>query len=230
MSEREIFSEQEATEILRAAVELQERIRSGADYTPGLTREELVRMATEMGLSEDAIGQAIATRGQIQPQDKAGFWTQQFSRVIDRELKPEDFDIVGTTVAQTGSNVTGLKQLGRTISGMASRGIGYGYIEVTSRNGRTRIEVKSSSFVCFMTTLYPGLIFGFVGGLILSLTVNPIAGGLFGAALVGLGALGLNLLLPRAHRRMKELADELKRRIEEELPASADSPSSSRPE
>lgn len=225
MSEREVFSEQEATDIIRAAVQLQERLKSGEDYTPGLTREELMRMAAEMGLSEEAMRQAIATRGQIQPEDRRGFWTQQFSRVIDRELKPEDFDIVGTTVSRSGTHSNGLKQLGRTISGAVSRGMGYGMLEVTSRKGRTRIDVKSGSFVCFMATLYPGLLFGVLGALILSLTVNPIVGGLVGLGLVALGVVGLNLTLPIAHRRMKELADELKRRIEEELPEEPSRPS-----
>jgi hypothetical protein len=50
---------------------------------------------------------------------------------------------------------------------------------------------------------------------------------LVGLGLVALGVVGLNLTLPIAHRRMKELADELKRRIEEELPEEPDRPSPS---
>jgi hypothetical protein len=227
MSEREVFSEQEATDIIRAAVELQERLKSGDDYTPGLTREELMRMAAEMGLSEEAMRQAIAARGQIQPADKVGFWTQQFSRVIDRELKPEDFDLVGGTITVTGNKSGTLKQIGRTLSGTVSGGISYATLDVTSRNGRTRIALKSHPLIAFIFTAYPAIALGSILGLSLASGGNPFLGGLAALAAAGAGWFGLNLTLPLAHRRMKELADELKRRIEEELPEEPDRPSPS---
>ena len=59
MSEREFFSEQEATEIIKRAAALQERLQSSSTDNPGLTREELIRVAGEMGLYHESVLKAI---------------------------------------------------------------------------------------------------------------------------------------------------------------------------
>ena len=215
MSEREFFSEQEATEIIKRAAALQERLQSSSTDIPGLTREELIRVAGEMGLSPEAVEQAIASGAE--KDKRLVLFSTTYQRVVNRSLEPEHFDIVHDLVGPRRGR-DGVRQMGRTLSGRVSRGFGYGLVEITSRKGRTRIEVTSSPLVAVLLALYPGVVGALISLAYLARDGQMVAGIAAGLGFLGLGTLAFRFLLGHGQARMKALADELKRKIEDELP------------
>jgi hypothetical protein len=216
MSEHQFFSEQEATEVIKRAAALQERLHSTSTDIPGLTREELIRIAGEMGLSAEAVEQAIAAGDEKEL--RHGMFSTSYQRVVNRGLEPEDFDLVHDLVGPRKGR-EGVRQMGRTLSGRVSRGIGYGQVEITSRKGRTRIEVTSSPLVAVLLALYPGVVGALISLAYLARDGQMVAGIAAGLGFLGVGALAFRFLLGHGQARMKALADELKRKIEEEGPA-----------
>ncbi len=151
MSENRVFSEQEAADLVLAAVKLQEAsATSNHEYTPGITYTELLKIAKDVGVSEDYLRQAM--QEQIAPgappnRKKFLGWplSYTFERVLDVELPPDSFDVIADEITTPG--VTGAPAiLGRTITGMAYEKTSQSQIKVSSRNGRTRIENKINSY------------------------------------------------------------------------------------
>lgn len=170
MSENRVFSEQEAADLVLAAVKLQEAsTTSNHDYTPGITYSELLKIAQDVGVSEDYLRQAM--QGHVAagtPPIRRTFmgWplSYTFERVLDVELSPDSFDLIADEITVPGLTGTPLV-LGRTISGMAYDKTAQSAIKVSSRNGRTRIESKISSYasVIPMTTMWIILPFLLIG-------------------------------------------------------------------
>ncbi|HZH98018.1 MAG TPA: hypothetical protein VEX38_03530, partial [Fimbriimonadaceae bacterium] len=157
---KRIFSEQEVGEIVRRAVQLQEQAKDAELYTPGITREELSRIAREMGIDPKYLEMAIGT-SKVSPDPKRGVFnlTQEFERVVDGELKQEDFDLLLEHVrARPGPHGPSIAQIGRTLSGRSTKGIFSSIIDVTSRKGRTKISVRSSPVFAYLVALHPAVI------------------------------------------------------------------------
>lgn len=218
---RTVFSEQEVGEIVRRAVELQEQ-GSDAAYQPGVTRPELERIAQELGLDPQYLDRAIRESLSSPPHKGPLNLMQEFERVVDGELRQEDFDVLLEHL-KPGLKGRGITQVGRTLSGPAKTGTGsQANVEVSSRNGRTKIRVTSSPILAYLIALHPAVI----GSL--------VAIGAFGekgmvgaavAATAGLliaGGLGFRHLLKLGHQRAKALADTLAGTVEAETQPSAE--------
>ncbi|MCA0360820.1 MAG: hypothetical protein LCH41_07175 [Armatimonadetes bacterium] len=175
MSENRVFSEQEAADLVLAAVKLQEAsATSNHEYTPGITYTELLKIAKDVGVSEDYLRQAM--QGHIAPgvaDKKKSFlgWplSYTFERVIDVEIDPDQFDLVASELTHPSMSGAGAMYgpqiLGRTITGTTYDKTSQSTIKVSSRNGRTRIENKISSWAAVipMTTMWIILPFMLVG-------------------------------------------------------------------
>ncbi len=123
---KRIFSEQEASEILQRAAKLQEDDRdSHSSYTPGITEDELERIAHEAGIDPNFLRRAM-------------------EKAIQRQYK--------------GNHQGGIQQIGRRIFGNVMCGPAIGKMNITSRNGRTRIEVRTGPFMPLFITLYPAFL------------------------------------------------------------------------
>jgi hypothetical protein len=219
MSEdRRIFSEQETAALVRRAVELQEQAKDAGGYTPGVTEEELRRIAGELGLGSKYLEQAM--REGVTPEGKKGpfHFTEEFERVLDVELKPEDFDLLMGELRHVGRR-NPITQVGRTLTGQTWTGISVAGVDVSSRNGRTKIKVKSNGVIAWLFTIHPATLACFI--------LLPIMGaqGLIlpaiGAA-VGLGALalaGFNWFLRKGHEAARRLTDRLAAAVSEADPS-----------
>lgn len=188
MADRKIYSEKEATDIILKAAKLQEDCPDedeSESYVPGLTEDELKRMAKELGVEEKYVLRALESRGSYKSNltEKKALgvvWGTEIERVIDGELPPENFDVVLEELAtsQNFNNHRGYYQpvqVGRSLTGPIMRGMAMGRMQLSSRNGRTRLSVKTSAFIPFMTILYPALLFGLIPTAILlgERKVNP---------------------------------------------------------
>lgn len=190
MSENRVFSEQEAADLVLAAVKLQEAsTTSNHDYTPGITYSELLKIAKDVGVSEDYLRQAM--QGHLAPgvaEKKRSFlgWplSYNFERVLDVEITPDQFDLVASELTHPSMSAAGPMYgpqiLGRTITGTTYDKTSQSTIKVSSRNGRTRIENKISSWasVIPMTTMWmilPFMLLGFREGSIQSIVTSTVA-------------------------------------------------------
>jgi hypothetical protein len=184
-----LFSEDETTQIVKRAAQLQEEAQLGS-YTPGVTEEELERIAAEMGVNPEFLRLAIEERqnGTSEPQKPGPFKKLVFERVIEGEVAPEDFDLLHTLpISSNQGNLS--TQIGRTFRSTTMAGFNQLQASITSREGRTRVRIESRpvlSIVFGLELILFGIIFGAV-----ATVAGPIAGL---ATFAGLTGAGLALL------------------------------------
>ena len=129
--QKRVFSEQETSEVLQKAAKLQEAA-SDAAYTPGITRSELDRIASEAGIDTKFVEQAL---GEIQTTKPKRSWlnlSEEFERVVDGEVDPDDFDQILLDLKPVGHR-HGLQQVGRTVSMQTYYKGAVCQVEMTSR-------------------------------------------------------------------------------------------------
>lgn len=198
-----VYSEKEAAEILRRAARLQELGNIEGEIN-GISQTELERIAAECGIDASHLQRAIA-EGSTSFSAK-GFLrlVQEHERTLEGELTQEGVEMVVAELAEHHAGRQFAQQLGRTLT---VRFANNNWLSVVSRNGRTKIQLRSGVFVPFMAGLYPGLITAFVLG------VNLAARGMWLWALVSsvlllaAGSVAFWLLLGHSHRRYKELLE-----------------------
>lgn len=157
MPSHKVFSEQEAAEILQRAVQLQEQSGKGDAYTPGITVDELRRIAQEAGIDPSCVERAIAGLGAEETSKPGPFnLTEEFTRVVEGEISPDNFDRILNLFSHTQKN--GLKQVGRTLSGPTASGAHMLSLNVESRKGRTKINVKYLPVFAYLIGLHGPLI------------------------------------------------------------------------
>lgn len=209
MEEQQLFSEQEASQILDRAVRLQEL--GSPTYTPGVTFDELKRIASEVGISEDILRQAIH-----QPKDNSRphFFAlaETFERVFEGELDRDRMDEVVEALREH-VRVNGAP-LGKSLQLQLNKGVVFGRAELGSRNGRTRLKFTQVPFVAYFAGLHGPLILGVVAG------ANMMAQGLTApglAVLLGVPLLGLAAFAKMAvigRRKAREMFEAVSRDIQ----------------
>ncbi len=217
MPEERIFSEQEVTDIIRRAVEISER-GSNPVYQPGVTRAELEHIAAEVGVSVEALHQAITEAGLRT--DKRGWLhlTEEFERVVEGELDPDRFDLVVEDLKSfRNAGQPSMAQIGRKMTMSAWTGVGQAKVDVTSRNGRTTLKVKSNALLQALMTLHPGLIATMITVGAMSEQGLGLVGGAIGVGVMTLSTAAFAWLTKRGHRRAEEIADNLRERIAAEV-------------
>ena len=226
MPDERVFSEQEVSEIIRRAVEITEQ-GAARDYVPGVTQSELERIASEVGVNPEALRRAIMEAGTRTGKRGLLHLTEEFERVIEGELDPALFDVVAEGVKTIGNaGQPAIAQVGRKLQMSAWTGMGQAKIDVTSRNGRTSLKVKSNALFQGLMTLHPA----FITTLILMGTLSEKGMGLLAAGLgAGIMTVGVSMftwLTKLGHRRAEKMADDLRERIEntiaENQPSSVD--------
>lgn len=211
--DKKVFSEKEAAEILQRAAKIQEE-SLGTPYSPGVSLDELRRIAAEAGIDPAAIDKAINTPLSESQNVSLFQLIREYERVVDGELNPDNYDVVFDVLKRPNRQYA--QQVGRT---MQIRAIAAGtqvFISITSKNGRTKINVRPTIFVPFMSILYPALLGSFLSVLLFSI---------FGLWMVGVGAALLmaavsvplfNWAMKRVNVKSEKLADDLANAIQEE--------------
>lgn len=212
---KKVFSEQEAAQIVQRAVHLQESESDGRGYVPGITYDELRRIAEEAGIDSRFLDQAVREGNAPVSQRGLLHFTETFERVIEGELAPENFDVVMEHL-HTGGRNSHVTQIGRMLKGSTYTGWGMASIAVASRNGRTRLSVKSNALMAFFTSLYPTII----GSVIAASAMGErglVAQGLgVAVGLLTAGAIGFRAMLRMNHKAARALTDKLEMKIADE--------------
>jgi len=205
--DRRVFSEQEVGEIVQRAAELQEASpERGLRYAPGVTREQLERVAQEVGVETEFLQRALAERSSAP--ERGGLF-RAHERVVDGELDPNDFDLILQHVHARRSRHSPPTQIGRTLQGQVWTGTGYANLEVTSRNDRTRVRVKPKPLLEILGTVYPAFLATLTGAVPLAVNGHGMVSALLAAGSVTAATLGFFGWTRRSNRSAKRLADKL---------------------
>lgn len=215
MAGKRIFSEQEASEIIQKAVRMQET--SGTEqYTPGITAEELRKIAQEAGISAEFLEKAIAG---IDTEEKSTLGpfslTEEFERVVEGEMNPEDYDKILNLVKP--SHQRGISQVGRTLTGIGTTGPHMVHINVESRKGRTKVKVKYSPVFAYLIGLHGPLIGSIIALASTAEHGNVWLGASIAAGLMVIGSGAFNWLVKSGRKAAKKLTGKIVEAIEEEV-------------
>lgn len=213
-----LYAESEIGQIMRRAAELQEE-GSSEGYVPGVSSEELYRIAKEAGIDPRFLEKAIAEGASKVETKKAKSGLSEIERVYPVEIAPENFDVITeyvktlplTTHPKSGAVSGGMSQIGRTLQGQVSAGWANPYIKVTSREGRTRLNVTSdNSTAIAMSILWiiPLMLCPVIGAALL-----PIAGAIMALLVVSLSVLTYRGITKKANEATVDTADKLERAI-----------------
>jgi len=211
MENERTYSDQQVKDILMKAVDLQQQgALEGSSDPNGLTREQLLKMAAELGIDakyvESAIDQARVSQGEDKSISFLGIpLARTHKAVVDGELDPERFDVVVPELGATGIKGVGSSQVGRSLTARVQKGMAFGPLSVVSRDGKTRIEARHMAFMGFMLGLYPSIIFALVGGLNLAKHANPMIALGFAAALLVAGSGAFAIMAKKADEAMRAL-------------------------
>jgi hypothetical protein len=219
-SEKRVFSEQEVSAVVRRAVELQENAGQES-YTPGVTPEELERIAAELGIEPRFLQQAIFEANTTESKKGPLNLTEEFERVVDTELSSDDFDVLLKYLRPIGHRHP-ITQIGRTLTGSAWTGCSMANVEVSSKGGRTRVKVKSNPFFAWLVTLHPAfisslLLFAFLGkaGLVW-LAIGLVA------LIAVIASVAFQAMVKAGHKSAKGLTEKLAASVAEAQPSLRD--------
>lgn len=215
---KRVFSEQEVTEIIRRAAELQEgSASSDSEYRPGVTREELERAAAEVGVSPQFLQQAIQEKlAGIQGRRSAGLAPEE-ERVVEGELDPNDYDVVVEQLPLRSSRRYPVSQIGRSLQARAMTGSGIANVSLHSRNGRTRIRVKPLMVLEALGSFYPAFLLSMMaGGPLAEAGHGALAAGIVAGAWT-LATAGFFTWARKSRKNASKLADRIEAIVAEEL-------------
>lgn len=230
MSKR-YFSEKEAADLVVRAAKLQEKA-GGDAYTPGVSFEELEKMAAEAGIDSAFLNQAMAgvPSGEEDAKTFLGIpLSTEFERVVDVELPPENFDVVSEMFPPRfmGQGPHGARmmnvgqQVGRSLMMQLNQWPAFGQLKLTSRNGKTRITTKSTAFLAYFVGLHAPLILSFVLTMMMmpgerSANVNPAVLIPIIVCLMTAGMAAFTWISKAGQKKMRELTDLIAERVQEE--------------
>jgi len=229
--EKKYFSEKEAADLVVRAAKLQEKA-GGGEYTPGISFDELAKMAAEAGIDPAFLNQAMqgVPTGDEEVRSFLGIpLSTEFERVVDFELPPENFDIVSEMFPPKwmgqgphGPRMSNVgQQVGRSMMMQVNQWPAFGQLRLTSRNGKTRITTKSTAFLAYFVGLHVPLILSFVFTMMLmpgknSASVNPAVMVPIIAFLMTAGLAAFTWISKAGQKKMRELTDLIAERVQEE--------------
>ena len=121
VAQKEVFSEQEVTQIIRRAAELSAKAPESPTYTPGITRSELEKIASEIGVDPKSLQQAILESRESNVKSEGFTFAPVYERVVEGELDPDEFDLVTDFIHTFGRFDPGVTQVGRSVRARALR-------------------------------------------------------------------------------------------------------------
>jgi hypothetical protein len=210
---KRVFSEQETSQILQRAAKLQEASTVG-DYTPGVTRDELERIAAEAGIDPKYVSKALDDINTEEPKKGWLNLSEEYERVIEGEVDPDDYDEIFRDL-RSSNNRMGFQQIGRSAMMQTFYKGAMCQVEVTSRHGRTRVRVKSIPLAAYFFSLHPALILGIITWANLGTKGYMLLGTLIFMAMMILGIAGFAGFVKKGHKSAAKLIDVLESRVEE---------------
>lgn len=198
-----VFSEKEVSDILQTAVRLQEEA-GGAEYTPGVSYDELVRIAVEAGIGKEYLQKALDSPPSAAPKHSLFNLIEEQDKVLEGEL---DADGLGEFMDQVRELVRlqRAQTFGKSIEAQASRGGVFGTLKVSSKRGRTRISLRQVPFIAYFAGLHVPLIASIPLAAGLMAHGNVLAGILVPLALLTAGGSIFYMVAQAGKRKAREL-------------------------
>lgn len=214
------FSEQEVSQVILRASELQERLAPDGEVARphGVRESELVRIATELGLEERFVRDAIKDPATFAPTDRGG--PASMDRTLERTgpglPDSEAFEIALDEFGPTSGMQSGPTTVGDTMTYQSMAGMSHCDMLVSKKGGRTRVKVGVSTFLPVIAIGLPLLMAaGIIGGVI-----GKAAGPEIGWAIGLVGAFGSWLSVRTvnvwSNRKVVEKLDALMARLQSE--------------
>ncbi|CAN5463935.1 hypothetical protein BH11ARM2_BH11ARM2_35830 [soil metagenome] len=209
-----VYSEKQTAEILQRAARMQEQTGESV-YAPGLTQEEILSIAAEAGIAPENVESAIVSLEARPPASGFLNLSQEDERVVNAELDPADFDVILDVAKPARLSHYSTQQVGRTLTFHTRYKGGLYRVEVTAKNGRTRIRVTSLLLYAYLLSLHPALLLALFGSAIIAAQGVKVGAVLFAFVVLMLGCLAFATLIHRTKGKTAELADALEKRVRE---------------
>ena len=148
MPDSKLFSSKEISQILAKASEIQAAKDLDNDLV-GLTETELLHVADEVGISNDALKEALLTHSVSETNRKFN-WMLGTSKIQDVLLVPcevteENWERIVQEIRKETGGIGKISRVGRSFEWEQRRKeIGYRHISLTPENGNTRVQFVSS--------------------------------------------------------------------------------------
>jgi hypothetical protein len=210
------YTEEEVSQVIRRAAELQERLApADAPRAHGIRETELVRIAGELGLEERYVREALYDATTFAAGDKGKLTS--IDRTLERTAAglpgSEAFEIALDEFGPSAGIQSGPTTVGDTLTYQSMAGLSHCEMLVSKKGGRTRVKVGVSTFLPIVAVLLPLVMTtAILGG-----TSARAFGPLIGWAVAGLG-LAASWLVTRAtvawsNKRVVEKLEALVSRI-----------------
>ena len=209
MSEQKLYSEAEAVEIVQRAARLQESSADSGTYRPGVSTDELRRIAEDAGIDTRYLERALQGEGEEQTRRSLLNLVEETEFVLSGEIAPEDFDEVMEALRKHGK-VQVAQQIGRGMTGVLQRGSLFANFELFSKNGRTRMKLKATPFMAYFLGLHAPLILSLVLGVNLMARGMFVPGLLVLFGLLAVGGLVFWTIADAGKKKARAVAHELK--------------------
>ncbi len=157
-----LYSKKDISKILTKASEIQTRKELYGDKE-GLTEEELIQVAGEVGIDKDSLIEALGTYDVSNLSDNYN-WLQATSRIqkitnINGEVSNEDWEAIVQEIRKVTGGIGKVTKTGHSFEWEQRRqNSGYKHISLTPNNGKTKIQLVNSwggfrfltTFISFM--------------------------------------------------------------------------------
>lgn len=148
MDQKRTFSKEEISKILARASKIQTRKDLYGDEQ-GLTEEELMHIAEEVGIDKESLFEAIQS-ADVPEMDSDFNWITATSKIqdihiVDGEISEENWENVVLDIRRATSGIGKINNVGKSFEWeQRLREIGYRHISLTPQDGRTKIQFVSN--------------------------------------------------------------------------------------
>lgn len=209
---RRVYSEQEVTKIIARASEISEAEDTLA-FSPGVTEDELIRLAKEVGISGAALEKSLAEHNDFTEQRGGSAFVEVFEGVVEGEVDESDLDLVLEGLRTLNVSADRYIRIGRSIEFRLWTGISQAKVTLQARNGRTRISVRSDSEYPLAMSLVPSFALAGLGGAILASQGAGVVAAIVATSVLAIGWNVFRRIAGAGHRRARKLLDRLKENV-----------------
>lgn len=149
MSDQKTYSKKEISKILTKASEIQ-TAKDLYNEQEGLTEEELIHVAEEVGISKEALTEALYSVDEPDLDDQTYSFIKGTSRIqdvstVEGELTDDQWEDLVLEIRKITGGIGKIDKVGRTYEWEQRKSdFGYKHFSFTPKNGQTKIQMVSS--------------------------------------------------------------------------------------
>lgn len=219
MNDRDVFTEAQVAQIIRAASR-----RHGSDAgnreASGVTRSELERLAHEVGIAPADLAAAIEQVRAGEDQGGPPWRQRSFERVVEGEFPPEAYaeSLLNLPIANTPGQTAAV---GNTFRCNYMAGLSSQELKVVAKDGRTRVRVETTPVVASILACVLLFITTMVSGITAFDERHPLAGAIVAAIGYSLAYLSVSATAKAGARCARRVLDELVQALSHATPNEA---------